>query len=187
MLKYLPLVFLFLMFSCATTKKYSKPLWTKNIVKLQGDYLVAVGVSEGFGSKGREMAQIDAHKKIARVLDSYVEAYVQSYKRYIKNSSGKNEIFGRISKTHIHSEAYLNNLEIMKDENGKELSWFDRRNDRYYIKIGLNLKKVDKKLENNISKKLPDEMKVETVKNLEMRSKRAHERLKEKLKNMKWE
>ncbi len=188
--KILVIILLFSVFaSCANTKKtVKKPFWTKNIVKIEGNYLIAVGHSDDFGNRSWQMAEMDAHRKMAKAIDFYIEGFRQSYKKFIKNTEGDKEVSIRIiDKTHITSKAVLADLEIVKDNNKHELRWHDENTNQYYIKIKLNLSNAGKKINKKIVKELPPKTQEQAIKELTNRSRDAHKRLSAKLKNMKWE
>jgi hypothetical protein len=92
-----------------------------------------------------------------------------------------------VDKTHISSNAILADLEIVKDKDKHELRWHDDKTNRYYIKIRLNLNNAGKKINEEIMKELPPKTQQQAIKELTNRSKDAHKRLSEKLKNMKWQ
>jgi len=181
-------IFMILISSCATTKKTIKePDWTKNKVKIEGNYLIAVGYSNDFGNRSWQMAEMDAHRKMAKVINFYIEGYRQSYQKSLKNFDGDKDASIRIiDKTHITSKAILADLEIVKDENKHELMWENKATKEYYIKVRLNLNNANKKIENIIKKELPEKTQEESIEELKKRSKAAHKRLSEKLKNMNW-
>ena len=79
----LPVLFFTMLTSCATTKKtIKKPSWTKDKVKIEGNYLIAVGHSSDFGNRSWQMAEMDAHRKMAKAIDFYIEGFRQTYRKF---------------------------------------------------------------------------------------------------------
>lgn len=188
--KFLLIILFFAMISsCATNQKtIKKPSWIKNTVKVEGNYLIAIGHSDDFGNRSWQMAEMDAHRKMAKAIEFYIAGFRQTYKTFIKNTEGEHAASIRIiDKTHITSKAILSDLEIVKDSNKQELRWYDENTKQYYMKIRLNLSNAGKKINKEIVKELPPKTQEQAIKELTNRSKDAHKRLSEKLKNMKWE
>jgi len=182
-------LFLVILSSCASSNKVRnlRPSWTTEKVKVSDSYLIAVGKSSDFGNRSWQMAEMDAHKDMAKAIDVYVDAYRQTIKRFLSQGEEKASALRIISKVHMTSKAFLADLEIVKDENGNELRWHDEVKKQYFIKIRLNLKAADKKMNKKIIKELPEETQEEAVQALKTRSKDAHKRLNDKLKGMSWE
>jgi len=182
-------ILLLILSSCASSNKLKnkKPSWVNDKIKVSDSYLIVVGRSGDFGNKSWQMAEMDAHKTMAKAIDVYVDVYRQTVKRYISENQDKESSIKILKKVHITSKAFLSDLEIVKNEDENELMWHDEVKKEYFMKIRLNLKTKDEKLNKKIVKELPQETQEEAIKALKTRSKDAHKRLNDKLKNMTWE
>lgn len=174
------LLSIFLLTSCMSSKKTEKrPDWTKKATAefVEKNILVAVGVSEDFGSEGRSwnMAELDARKKMARVVETFISSF-QIKEDHAINGNVYNNMYSMVEQT---SSATLKDIQVK----GK---WKDNKKKIYYVQLEVNFSTITKEIEKKVEEIVKPEDKEQAIEDLQKRSEDAKAKLQEKLKNMDW-
>jgi predicted component of type VI protein secretion system len=175
------LVLLALVFtSCGASKKVEKkPSWIQDKVVVEDNSKIsAVGVSSSMGNEGRswEMAEKDALRKISLVIQVYQDSFQQSFMN-VTNTTLQQRIFQMSSSV---SSAHLSSLKTLKQ-------WKDSKKDSYYVLVEADLGAIKKGVVKKIEEEVAPEEQKNAIEDLEKRSADAHARLKDKMKDLKWD